>query len=199
MSDKLVMVFTRNPELGKVKTRLAKTIGNRAALNIYKYLLKHTESIIKTIDSDKAVYYTKSVIKNDLWNSKLYKKHLQQGDDLGSKMSTAFQNAFNDNYKKVIIVGSDLPDLEKHHIDDAFEKLDHHDIVIGPANDGGYYLLGMKKKNDSIFLNKNWGTDSVLDDTINDLKNENVFLLEPLNDVDTYDDIKNNIILKDLV
>lgn len=199
MSDKLVMVFTRNPELGKVKTRLAKTIGNQAALNIYKYLLEHTEKIIRSIDSDKAVFYTNSIENNDLWNDSVYQKHLQQGDDLGLKMSNAFKNAFNENYKKVIIVGSDLPDLKEHHINDAFEQLENHDIALGPAHDGGYYLMGMKKMNELVFLNKEWGTSSVFRDTINELKNENVFLLEVLNDVDTYDDIKNHSKLKELI
>ena len=199
MSDKLVMVFTRNPELGKVKTRLAKTIGNQAALNIYKYLLEHTEKIIRSIDSDKAVFYTNSIENNDLWNDSVYQKHLQQGDDLGLKMSNAFKNAFNENYKKVIIVGSDLPDLKEHHINDAFEQLENHDIALGPAHDGGYYLMGMKKMNELVFLNKEWGTSTVLGDTLKELVNKNVFLLEALNDIDVYEDLKNYDSLTDLI
>lgn len=199
MSDKLVMVFTRNPELGKVKTRLAKTIGNQAALNIYKYLLEHTEKIIRSIDSDKAVFYTNSIENNDLWNDSVYQKHLQQGDDLGLKMSNAFKNAFNENYKKVIIVGSDLPDLKEHHINDAFEQLENHDIALGPAHDGGYYLMGMKKMNELVFLNKEWGTSTVLGDTLKELVSKNVFLLEALNDIDVYEDLKNYDSLTDLI
>lgn len=199
MSDKLLMVFIRNTELGKVKTRLAKTIGDQSALNIYNYLLEHTEHVLKSIDCAKAVFYSNAIENHDLWDSANYHKCLQHGDDLGAKMNNAFQFGFNEKYSKVIIVGSDLPDLNKYHINKAFEQLDNYDMVIGPAKDGGYYLLGMKKMNESIFKNKDWGTDSVFRDTMNDLKNENVFLLDVLNDVDTYQDIEDNNELKKLI
>ena len=93
---------------------------------------------------------------------------------------------------KVVIIGSDVIDLQTKHIEDAFLKLDTNDVVIGPAKDGGYYLLGMKSLQGNLFKGKNWGTSSVLSDTIHDLQNLNVFLLEELNDIDTYDDVKNN-------
>ena len=177
--------------MGKVKTRLAKTIGDEPALNIYKYLLEHTEKTIQNIASDKAVYYSVKIKNNDIWDNKIYQKHLQQGDDLGFRMFNAFENGFDNNYEKIIIVGSDLLDLQPKHIEEAFLKLDNHDVIIGPALDGGYYLLGMKKLYSQIFKNKKWGTASVRKNTLQDLKNESVFLLEELNDIDTYDDIKN--------
>jgi len=191
VSKNLIIIFTRNPELGKVKTRLAKTIGDEPALNIYKYLLEHTEKTIQNIASDKAVYYSVKIKNNDIWDNKIYQKHLQQGDDLGFRMFNAFENGFDNNYEKIIIVGSDLLDLQPKHIEEAFLKLDNHDVIIGPALDGGYYLLGMKKLYSQIFKNKKWGTASVRKNTLQDLKNESVFLLEELNDIDTYDDIKN--------
>ena len=199
MSKNLVMVFTRNPELGKVKTRLAKTIGDQSALNIYKFLLEHTEKIIKFLNCDKAVFYSIEIRHNDLWNESIYQKYQQQGDDLGIRMSNAFQNAFENDYEKVVIVGSDLFDLKAKHIEDAFSKLNNHDVVIGPAQDGGYYLLGMKNLHADLFSNKVWGTSSVFKDTINDLKTESVFLLDQLNDIDTYDDMKDNHTLKTLI
>jgi glycosyltransferase A (GT-A) superfamily protein (DUF2064 family) len=119
----LIIIFTRNPELGKVKTRLAKTIGDESALNIYKFLLKHTEKTIRSINSDKAVYYSVKIRNNDIWDNSIYQKHLQKGSDLGLRMLNAFKIAFNDNYQKVIIVGSDLFDLEPKNIDEAFKKL----------------------------------------------------------------------------
>jgi len=191
VSKNLIIIFTRNPELGKVKTRLAKTIGDEPALNIYKYLLEHTEKTIQNIASDKAVYYSVKIKNNDIWDNKIYQKHLQQGDDLGFRMFNAFENGFDNNYEKIIIVGSDLLDLQPKHIEEAFLKLDNHDVIIGPALDGGYYLLGMKKLYSQIFKNKKWGTASVRKNTLQDLKNESVFLLEELNDIDTYDDVKN--------
>ncbi|RKE98406.1 TIGR04282 family arsenosugar biosynthesis glycosyltransferase [Ichthyenterobacterium magnum] len=199
MSKNLIIVFTRNPELGKVKTRLAKTIGDISALNIYKFLLEHTEKTIRNISSDKAVYYSVKIRDNDIWDTSIYQKYQQEGEDLGIKMLNAFKNGFESNYKKIIIVGSDLFDLEPKHIEEAFHKLDNHDVVIGPAKDGGYYLLGMKKLYSEVFKNKTWGTETVRQDTLNDLQNESVFLLEELNDVDTYNDIKDNNILKSLI
>ena len=199
MSKNLIMVFTRNPELGIVKTRLAKTIGNNSALKIYNYLLSHTEKVIKQIDSDKIIYYSVKVRNNDIWDDLIYKKNLQKGNDLGLKMQNAFKDAFENNYYKVIIVGSDLFDLKPEHITNAFKKLDQHDIVIGPALDGGYYLIGMNKLHSCIFKNKNWGTSTVLKDTLKDLQHLDVFLLEELNDIDTFEDLKDNKTHKELI
>ncbi len=199
MSKNLVMVFTRNPELGKVKTRLAKTIGEQSALNIFKFLLNHTETVIRNIDCDKAIYYSVKVRDNDIWDPSLYSKHLQQGKDLGKRMYYAFLDAFSEDYKKVVIVGSDLYDLQPKHIENAFRKLDSYEVVIGPAEDGGYYLLGMKTIHSQVFTTKEWGTSTVFENTINDLQNESVFLLEELNDIDVYDDIMDIEELKQLI
>ncbi|RAJ15105.1 TIGR04282 family arsenosugar biosynthesis glycosyltransferase [Olleya aquimaris] len=195
----LIITFTRNPELGKVKTRLAKTIGNTSALAIYKKLLEHTQSVLRNLDCDKAVYYSVKIRDNDIWDNSIYQKHQQIGEDLGIRMQKAFENGFNNGYQNIIIVGSDLYDLKPNHITDAFNALTNNDVVIGPAEDGGYYLLGMKKMHTDVFKNKNWGTASVFEDTIRNLQNESVFLLEPLNDVDTFEDIKNNETLKALI
>ncbi len=195
----LIIIFTRNPELGKVKTRLAKTIGNESALAIYKFLLAHTQKTIRNINCDKAVYYSIKIRKNDIWDDIIYQKYKQEGEDLGVKMYNAFKDSFMKNYKKVVIVGSDLFDLESKYIEEAFQELDNNDVVIGPAQDGGYYLLAMKMLHHHIFKNKIWGTATVFKDTINNLKKENIFLLKTLNDIDIYDDIKNIETLKNLI
>ncbi len=186
----LIIIFTRNPELGKVKTRLAITIGDESALNIYKFLLSHTEKMIRNIDSDKAVYYSVKVRSTDIWDKTIYQKHQQKGEDLGIRMHNAFQDALSKGYKKVVIVGSDLYDLNTEDIKQAFVQLDKHDVVIGPAEDGGYYLLGMKSLHSKVFKNKKWGTSSVLKDTLADLSNKVVKLLDEKNDIDTWEDIK---------
>lgn len=192
MNENLVIIFTRNPKLGKVKTRLAKTIGNESALDVYKLLLGHTESVIRNIACDKAVYYSEHIKDNDIWKRDIYQKHLQKGNDLGERMLHAFKIAFEHGFKKAVIIGSDLIDLQVKHIEEAFQNLDTYDVAIGPAEDGGYYLLGMKSLHGHLFKGKKWGTSSVLSDTMHDLQNLDVFLLEELNDIDTYDDIKNN-------
>ncbi len=190
MNKSLILVFVRNPELGKVKTRLSRTVGDSAALKIYNILLSNTESVLNSIPVDKVVYYSEEIQQNDLWSETLYFKKLQKGFDLGARMRHAFGMAFEDSYEKVVIVGSDLYDLKPTHIEDAFEALDDHDIVIGPSLDGGYYLLGMKELHSAVFENKVWGTNSVLKATLNDLKQQNVKLLEALNDIDTFEDLK---------
>ncbi len=186
----LLLIFTRNPEIGKCKTRLAKTIGAENALSIYKTLLEHTVKTTSNIPCEKAVYYSVKIRENDIWDNEVFKKYLQNGTDLGLRMKNAFKTSFENNYHKVLIIGSDLYDLEPKHIQKAFKELDHNDVVIGPAQDGGYYLLGMKELHPNIFENKNWGTATVREETLNDLKTKKVAQLEMLNDIDVYDDIK---------
>lgn len=190
MSKNLLLIFTRNPELGKVKTRLAKTIGAEKALAIYKFLLAHTKKVTENIACDKAVYYSVKVREDDLWNGEIYQKKQQLGEDLGIRMQNAFQDAFANGYEKVLIVGSDLIDLSEEIIEMGFLQLASNDVVIGPAEDGGYYLLGMKSVHPNVFKNKNWGTSTVREETLNDLKDKKVHLLNELNDVDVLDDIK---------
>lgn len=190
MSKNVIIVFTRNPELGKVKTRLAKTIGNEAALEVYKLLLHHTEAVLSTIDCDVAVYYSSEIAPIDIWNKANYRKFIQQGEDLGDRMHEAFLEQFNLKYEKVIIVGSDLFELTPQHIHQAFQVLEQSDAVIGPAIDGGYYLLGMKTFLPSVFLNKEWSRPNVFSDTIKDLRSYNFETLETLNDIDTFEDLE---------
>lgn len=190
MKTNALIIFTRNPELGKVKTRLAKTIGNEKALKVYQDLLCHTKEVAKIIDCDKFVFYDSSIEANDIWSSLIFEKRLQFGVDLGAKMQNAFQELFVLGYKNCIIIGSDLFDLHDKHISEAFSKLERNDVVLGPAEDGGYYLLGLKEVMPSLFSNKNWGTKTVLEDTLKDLWTFSVDFLETLNDIDTFEDLK---------
>jgi uncharacterized protein len=190
MSKNLIIVFTRNPELGKVKTRLAQTIGNKATLEVYIQLLHHTEHVLNSLNCDVAVYYSETIIQDDIWNKKTYTKYLQNGDNLGERMYNAFKEQFNLHYNKVVIVGSDLFDLKPQHITNAFKALEQNDVVIGPAQDGGYYLLGMSTMIPQVFVNKTWSSPTVFEETLKDLQNLKVNLLEMLNDIDTFEDLK---------
>lgn len=185
-----LIVFTRNPELGQCKTRLAKTLGNQSALDIYKYLLQHTANVTKQVNADRYVFYSVDINQDDIWNTTHFIKRLQKGKDLGERMHNAFEELFMSGYKKVIIIGSDLLDLNADIIENAIATLDYNDVVLGPAEDGGYYLLGLKKLYPELFKNKAWGTETVREDTLADLKNKTVSLLKPLNDIDTFDDMK---------
>ena len=190
MNKNLLLIFTRNPELGKAKTRLAKTVGDETALEIYKFLLQKTQEVSSKVTADKAVYYSVKIRENDIWDASIYQKHQQVGQDLGIRMLNAFKNSFDAGYEKVMIIGSDLYDLTPQNIDNAFQELDSNDVVIGPAEDGGYYLLGMNALQEKVFHNKNWGTATVRKDTLADLKDKKVHLLKELNDVDVFEDIE---------
>ena len=199
MKSELLMIFVRNPIIGTVKTRLASKIGNKLALKVYNELTRHTASICEKIKTKKKIYYSKEIIYNDLWSDLVFQKQLQCEGDLGQRMKTAFDEAFDEGYNKVIIIGSDVYSLSELIIQQAFHKLNYHDVVIGPALDGGYYLLGLKMSYPKIFNNKNWGTKSVLKETLHDLKSKSIFFLNPQNDIDDYEDLlKETYLLKKL-
>jgi uncharacterized protein len=190
-NDRLI-IFVKNPEIGRVKTRLAKTIGDEQALSIYQKLLLYTKEITKGLNADKSVYYSEHIDNNDLWDNMLFSKHLQRGDDLGERMQNAFADAFAQGKERVIIIGSDCLELETYMIKEAFAVLENNDVVLGPAKDGGYYMIGMTAFLPTLFEDKNWSTDDLLMDTILDLKKMNAkyYLLKTLNDIDTIEDLK---------
>lgn len=184
------MIFTRNPVPGKCKTRLAAEIGDTAALAIYTFLLKHTASVTAGVSrTDKFVYYSDHLGDGSLWDPEIFRPRLQQGDDLGERMRRAFEAAFKSGYSRVIIIGSDLYDLSTRDLEDAFENLRKHAAVIGPATDGGYYLLGLTRPMPRLFKDKAWGTDSVLAATLKDLGRIDPGILPARNDIDYYEDI----------
>ena len=185
-SKNLLLIFTRNPVLGKCKTRLAKTIGDRSALEVYRHLIEHTVKITAKLKMTKHVYYSESIGQDDVWDDTIFSKKLQKGNDLGERMADAFHSGFESDFDKIIIIGSDMYDLKTSDLQNAFRRLDQYDYVLRPAKDGGYYLLGMKKFRNDIFQNKKWGTETVLEDTLADLKNENFILLETKNDIDAF-------------
>lgn len=189
--ENALLIFVRNPELGKVKTRLAATIGNEKAFQIYEELLRHTRQISENLPVRKLLFYANSINRNDNWQPEHYQKNLQPAGDLGKKMQFAFDTAFTAGAKKVIIIGSDCYELTSGIIEQAFQTLEKYDAVIGPAADGGYYLLGFSRPNATVFQGKTWSTETVFEDTIKDLQNDDFscFLLPVLNDVDEEKDL----------
>ncbi|HKL91370.1 MAG TPA: TIGR04282 family arsenosugar biosynthesis glycosyltransferase [Allomuricauda sp.] len=190
MSKNLLLILTRNPELGKCKTRLAAKVGNKVALDIYKFLLDHTVTFTKNLKVEKWVYYSEEIWEDDIWDNNVYQKKLQVGKDLGERMMNAFKEGFQAGFENIIVIGSDMYHLKQSDLEAAFSKFKDHNYVVGPAEDGGYYLLGMKSLKTELFQNKNWGTGTVLEDTLSDIKNEKVALMDEKNDVDYYEDIK---------
>lgn len=184
-----LIIFARKPTLGKVKTRLAAQIGDEAALRIYLRLLTHTREVAMHAHCSTHVFLTEPPA--DLfWQD--FRLHLQADGDLGEKMRAAFEELFAEGCGKVVIIGSDCPGLQAAHVQKAFDALDEHDIVIGPAADGGYYLLGMTRLHEALFQNKSWSTDAVCSQTIAEIEAAGLThaALPMLHDVDTAKDLQ---------
>ena len=185
----LVLVFCKNQILGKVKSRLALRIGQKKALLIYSELLNKTASIVNSLSAEVHVYYSNYIEENDNFNPSKIKKFIQKGNNLGDRITNALNISFK-NFSPIVVIGSDLWNLEISDIEDAFRILKNKNIVIGPSTDGGYYLIGINFLDTKIFENKDWGGESVLNDTIRDIDDKkNIHLLDEKNDIDTYDDL----------
>ncbi len=186
-----LIIFVKNPRLGNVKTRLAHSIGERKALEVYLKLLEKTHQCVMKVPVDICVYYSDYIDKNDLWENDLFLKHIQFGADLGERMYNAINTSLSDSYEKVCLIGTDIPHLSSDIIDEAFSKLNDTDIILGPSKDGGYYLIGMKAAHSKLFKNILWSTSQVLFQTQRNAEKHNlkVGLLQELNDIDTLEDI----------
>lgn len=194
-----LLVFVKNPVAGKVKTRLARDIGNENALEIYRKLLNHTAAVAREVEARKSIYFSDRISREAPWNHTGFECYTQRGADLGIRMENAFREAFERSSQKVVIVGSDLYDLDVQILQEAYAALEHNDIVIGPAKDGGYYLLGLKFLPQGIFRNKDWGTPAILEATLKDLTGYDVALLGELNDIDLLEDLKMHPELMNLI
>ncbi|WP_147679011.1 TIGR04282 family arsenosugar biosynthesis glycosyltransferase [Algibacter pacificus] len=188
MNKELVIVFVKNIKLGKVKTRLAKTIGNQGAFDVYSELVKVTENATKNLNCDKHIYFSESIVENQWPNDY---KTVQEGKDLGERMLNAFKNGFEAGYSRIVLIGSDLPDINSKHIEVGLNKLNQTEVVFGPAEDGGYYLVGLSKMHATVFKNKPWSQDNLLKETLSELKEKRITFstLETLNDIDNFEDL----------
>ena len=195
MSKKrLLVVFVKNAVLGTAKTRLAKTIGKEAAFEVYKHLMYVTEQATSGLNNCDIHVYFSTEKDPTRWTN--YTQFVQQGNDLGQRMSGAFRQGFELGYEHIVGVGSDLPDLTSEIIQKGLDQLNSNDAVFGPAEDGGYYLIGMNSMLDCIFEDKPWSTENLMDVTLDELKSKghSVGIIETLNDVDTEEDLMNSSI-----
>ena len=192
MSKELLSIFVKNLIPGTVKTRLAKDLGIDVAIEIYKELVGITAEAINTLRVDKCVYYSEYIESNDQFDDTKYQKHIQEGKDLGQRMQNCFYDAFESNFDKIILIGSDTPDITDQIISKGFEELDKHDIIIGPAQDGGFYLIGMKEPHENLLDKRSYGHKEVLNELLDEIENRNlsVFKLPTLIDIDVKDDLK---------
>ncbi len=194
LSTTALVIFVRNPISGQVKTRLAKDIGDERALEIYLQLLQHTLEITRGLSFRKFIYYADEVSDYDLWSVPGYTKRKQNGNDLGERMLNSFKELFDQGFTRIIIIGSDCLQLKSETLEEAVALLESNAAVIGPASDGGYYLLGLTKFYPDLFINKPWSTDQVFEKTIKDLINQGISyaLLEELSDIDDVTDLEEN-------
>jgi len=194
-------IFCKTPERGFVKTRLAASVGNQKALEIYLDLLRITDQETKPFSSSRHLFLVSALEdsieqmqstlqQQDLFIDPKINFAIQQGEDLGQRMFAAFKNLFK-NHRSVVLIGCDLPDLTSALISKAFDALQSNDLVIGPSCDGGYYLIGLKKEMPDLFKEISWSSEKVLKQTLETAERLSlkVQLLEKLRDIDTVDDL----------
>lgn len=188
-SPDALIIFIRNPEPGKVKTRLAASVGDEKALEIYKALLGHTRETVLELKADRLLFYADVVNPDDEWDNSLFSKRVQVGEELGTRMLHAFLTAL-ETHEKAVLAGSDIPQINARILEEAFKQLEHHPFVIGPALDGGYYLLGMRSPAPELFENMEWSTPHVFEQTIERIKRmgKSWYELPVLSDVDYLED-----------
>ncbi|WP_373521113.1 TIGR04282 family arsenosugar biosynthesis glycosyltransferase [Aquiflexum sp.] len=191
-SENAIIIFQKNLIFGKVKTRLAATVGNQMALEIYKDLIAFTyRQVIEIKDADLWVFFSEGFeeIGED------FQKHItaimiQEGAYLGERMQNAFATIFGMGYTKAVLIGTDCPEITPKIIKTSLDSLKKHEVVVGPALDGGYYLIGMNKVYPQLFWQMPWSTEKLLTLTLQKLNNDNLshYLLPVLSDIDTEED-----------
>lgn len=191
MSDEHLLIFARYPELGRVKTRLAAGLGAERALTIYRQLLGHTETVVAPLPVERTLWLAASppVGAAPLWPGTA--QRLQpEVPDLGQRMSHAFDAAFAVGARRVVIIGTDCPGLSTALLRAAYHALHTTDVVLGPATDGGYYLLGLRGPQPALFQGISWSTDTVRRDTLATAHRQGLSVRElpTLQDVDTAQD-----------
>jgi rSAM/selenodomain-associated transferase 1 len=182
----ILLIFIKNPLEGRVKTRLARTVGDAGALKIYRFLLEKTREAALGMAAERWLFYSDFVEKRDDWPAEDFQKYVQHGPDLGARMENAFRQAFAAGAARAVIIGSDCPELSPAILQQAFISLDRHDFVLGPTPDGGYYLLGMKAPEPALFKNMPWSTPAVRALTLEKIKElkKSAALLKMLTDID---------------
>ncbi len=195
-----LIIFIKNPVLGKVKTRLALKIGDEKALAVYNLLLAKTHKESTKISDDIFVYYSDFIESDDMWQGgNIQKKCQNPNPDLGIRMQLAFKEVFEIGYQNVILIGSDIYDIRAEYLQQAFQYLDNEPAILGPSLDGGYYALGFSQTHvkqiskllNAVFLHKKWSHNAVYQDAINVFDEHKITfeILPKLRDIDNMDDL----------
>jgi len=163
-----LLVFARNPIAGRVKTRLIPAMGLGPATAVYRQMLEDTLVTCSHVCAHSRELWIDQPdphpVAAEMANRLGMSVHAQSGDDLGSRMHAAFAETLR-NAHSAVLIGSDCPEYDPPYLDAAFRALEQHDAVLGPAADGGYVLIGLKKADPHLFHRVPWGTNRVLDAT----------------------------------
>ncbi|MBU0469085.1 MAG: TIGR04282 family arsenosugar biosynthesis glycosyltransferase [Candidatus Omnitrophica bacterium] len=192
-TDNVLMIFLKYPEPGKVKTRLASSIGDEKAAFYYRDFVETIFKNTRSFNYVRHVFFSPKEkakeIKDWLGEQEVY--YEQEGECLGERQLNAFKKTLIEGVKKAVVIGTDNPLVNNEVVNEAMRSLESHDVVIGPSEDGGYYLLGMKKIKEMFFNNVDWSTDKVLDQILQNIGGSglSVGVLKERFDVDTVDDL----------
>jgi hypothetical protein len=187
----LIQIFAKPPVEGKVKTRLIADIGEQKATRIYRYCLQYMLDLVRETGYGYQIWLSEDSC-DPMFDGESYK--LQQGSNLGSRMLQAIDSQLRENIladEKIVLTGSDCLDLTRIHFQQAFDALSTHDIVLAPAYDGGYALIGCRTIDAQLFKDVIWGGAEVLKQTVNNAQSlgYQISMLETVRDIDTLADL----------
>jgi uncharacterized protein len=193
--DSCVLVFVRAPAIGKVKTRLAEMMDPRKVLDLYQCFVIDVLDMLTQAGFQAVVCYHPQSAEQQVraWLGDNYRYVPQEGSDLGARMANAFKAVFDQGCRRALLIGTDFPDLPAEFIQQALDGLRKKGAVIGPADDGGYYLIGFACEHflPVVFDTISWGTRQVLEATLQNFKRhqQELFMLPPWRDIDDYQDL----------
>ncbi len=193
-SARALILFAKDPVAGQVKTRLSSLLDDPTVLSLYRHFLRDSiDKICSVAEADRFIGMAsdpETGYFDEVARSHPVRLFVQKGRDLGERMRQAFEDRFKEGYERVVIIGSDSPTLPATYIEQAL--LSEKEVVIGPSTDGGYYLIGMRAKVTDIFDGVAWGTDRVLSETLQALKDQRTEaeLLPVWYDVDLPEDLR---------
>jgi hypothetical protein len=192
-SKETLIIFTRYPEAGKTKTRLISALGEEGAAQLQKKLTEHTLKEVSQLPVNLRIYFAggNQKLMSD-WLGNRYQYYPQSSGDLGQRLLAALKESFTQQIERIVIIGIDCPDLNADLIDHAFQKLKENDLVLGKAEDGGYYLIGLDGFYPQLFQGIDWGSNLVLQQTVAvaETLGLSISYLPILNDIDTPEDLE---------
>jgi rSAM/selenodomain-associated transferase 1 len=197
--DCCILLFVKYPQKGQVKQRLAADLSEEIVQEVYRCFVHDTIKKITPIDAQLIVCFQPATAQKQFqkWLGSTMKFLPQQGTDLGERMKNSFSSAFTQGYRRVLLMGSDSPDLPESFLHNAFSELQTHEVVLGPSVDGGYYLIGFRDTTFTprIFEGIPWSTPTVFQETMKKIKeaHKSVSTLPVWSDVDTLTDLQNLI------